>query len=66
MNLIAIEPFRITMLTPQPGDICKNEHGQKFKLKINSQKLVTLEPYEGKKKASFFVYMGKLLGEDEE
>ena len=60
MDLIAIEPFRIAMLTPQPGDICKNEHSQKFKLIISSQKLVTLEPYEGKRKATFFVYMGKL------
>lgn len=64
MDYIAVEPFRIAMLTPQPGDICKNEHGQKFKLKISSQKLITLEPYEGKQKASFFVYMGKLPDEE--
>lgn len=64
MNLIAMEPFRIGLLTPKAGDIGLNEHGQKFKLLISSEKLITLSPYAGKSKASFFVFMGKLPGDE--
>lgn len=63
MNLMGLEPFRISMLTPRPGDIGLNEHGQKFKLMISSEKMITVEPYEGKKKPTFFVYTGKLPDE---
>jgi hypothetical protein len=59
-----MEPFRIGLLTPKCGDIGVNEHRQKFKLLISSEKLITLEPYEGKSKAVFFVFMGKLPGDE--
>lgn len=66
MSLIAMEPFRISLLTPNRGDIGINEHGQKFKLLISSEKMITIEPYEGKRKPSFFIYTGKLPGDDQE
>lgn len=64
MSLIAMEPFRMGLLTPSRGDIGVNEHGQKFKLLISSEKLITLQPYEGKNRAVFFVFMGKLPGDE--
>lgn len=66
MNLSAMEPFRIGLLNPTRGDIGINEHSQKFRLLISSEKLVTIEPYEGKKKPVFFIYTGKLPGEEQE
>lgn len=64
MSLIAMEPFRMGLLTPARGDIGVNEHGQKFKLLISSEKLITLEPYKGKNRPVFFVFMGKLPGDE--
>jgi hypothetical protein len=58
--MIAVEPFRLEMLTPIPGMIGINEHGQKFKVKISSRRLITLEPYEGSTREVFFVYMGEV------
>lgn len=55
-----MEPFRIGMLTPGRGDIGINEHGQRFKILITSDKLITLQPYEGRNKPVFFIFMGKL------
>jgi hypothetical protein len=58
--MIVVEPFRTEMLTPSKGMIGINEQGQKFKVMIASRRLITLEPYEGRVKESFFVYMGEI------
>jgi hypothetical protein len=58
--MIAIEPQRITALNYESGDILINEHGQKFKVIRNTKAIVIVEPFEGKRKASHFAYMGEL------
>lgn len=58
--MIAIEPQRITALNIESGSILVNEDNQKFRVLHNTKAVVTLEPYEGKRKATYFAYMGQL------
>lgn len=58
--MIPVEPYRFTPLSLKSGDVVTNELAQKFKVKLNSEKLVLLEPYEGKKPAIQLCFMGEL------
>lgn len=63
--MIILELNRIAALTPKKGDIFVNEHGQKFRVNIATDKALFSEPYEGKKPATFFGYTGQLNQESE-
>jgi hypothetical protein len=64
--MIAIQPHRITALSYESGSILVNEDGQKFRVTRNTKAIVMLEPYEGKRPASHFVFMGEIPGESPE
>jgi hypothetical protein len=61
--MIGIETHRITALNYESGSILINEHGQKFKVTRNTKAIVLLEPYEGKRPPTHFVFMGQIPGE---
>jgi hypothetical protein len=58
--MIAIEPQRVTALNYETGSIFINEDGQKFRVVRNTKAVVMLEPYEGRRKATYFAFMGPL------
>jgi hypothetical protein len=64
--MIAIQPHRITALNYESGSILVNEDGQKFRLTRNTKAVVLMEPYEGKRPPSHFVFMGEVPGESAE
>lgn len=61
--MIGIEPHRITALNYETDSILINEHDQKFKVTRNTKAIVLIEPYEGKRPATHFAYMGQLPDE---
>ena len=62
--MILVEPFRFSPIAMQDGVIVVNENLQKFKVCMVSGKGVMLETYNGRLKASLFVYMGELPSTD--
>lgn len=58
--MILAEPFRFAPLNLEKGMIVVNEDCQKFKVRLNSSKVIALEPYEGKSKPVMFVFLGPL------
>ena len=57
--MILVEPFRFSLLI-EKGAIVVNEDLQKFKVILNSQKVIKLETYDGKKPPTMFVFMGNI------
>lgn len=54
--MIILETKRILQIQPKAGDIFLNEDEQKFIVKISTTAALFAEPYEGKRKATFFVF----------
>ena len=58
--MILREPNRVAPLCLEKGTIVVNEDGQKFRVVLNSLKVIGYEPYAGKKQPTWFCYMGDL------